>query len=78
MLDGKSPAWPLGGIAGDSKNEGHFPHLRAMSRRGVPAFQIADCRLQNGGRARPRMVSLVETMMTADSSVTDVVKLRGR
>ncbi len=37
-----------------------------VTRRGNAAFQIADWRLQIGGRARPRMVSLVETMMTAD------------
>jgi len=27
------------------------------------SFKIPDCRLQIGGRARPRMGSLVETMM---------------
>jgi hypothetical protein len=31
------------------------------------SFKIPDSGLQIGGRARPRMVSLVETMMTADS-----------
>jgi len=41
---------------------GQSPDLMPASRRGNAAFQIADCRLQIGGRARPRMVSLVETM----------------
>jgi hypothetical protein len=40
------------------------------------SFKIPDSRLQIGGRARPRMVSLVETMMTADDLRLEAAKVK--
>jgi hypothetical protein len=56
---------------------GTVTHYESMSRRGTAAFQIADSRLQMGGRARPRMVSLVETMRMAADGLQPTAR-RGR
>jgi len=48
------------------------------------SFKIPDSRLQIGGRARPRMVSLVETMMklhnsgySTDDHIVDISNMVG-
>jgi len=46
------------------EESGAVTHPVTASRRGMTmSFKIPDSRLQIGGRARPRMVSLVESVL---------------